>query len=294
VQKVSEQNNRNDAHKQADRQWFRSVGLRFLSAAVGIPIVLVMLWLGGWWAFATALVVTLAGIAEMYLMLVHEGYRPVAWLSGAFSLLFLLSAMFSSTLRLNLLSVGLSAALLVSFPVFFFRKKLDGAILDWALTLASSVYLGWPMSLLLLLRGYQAGWSIGVWWLLAIFGSIWGCDTGAFFAGHFWGKHKLAPHISPGKTWEGVFGGLIFALAAGVLFVSLPLHVSWYLGALLGLLTGVAGILGDLAESLLKRQMHVKDSGKFFPGHGGMLDRIDSLLFGVLVVYLFALLIGKV
>jgi phosphatidate cytidylyltransferase len=253
-----------------------------------------MLWLGGWWAFATALLVAMLGIAEMYLMLVQAGYRPVILLSCALSLLFLLSAMVPSTLRLTLLSVGISAALLVSFPVFFFRKKLDGTILDWALTLASAVYLGWPMSLLLLLRGYQVGWSQGIWWLLAIFGAIWGCDTGAFFAGHFFGKHKLAPNISPGKTWEGVFGGLVLSLAAGVLFVTLPMGIPWYLGAPLGLLTGVAGILGDLAESLLKRQMHVKDSGKFFPGHGGMLDRVDSLLFGVLVVYIFAQLIGKV
>jgi phosphatidate cytidylyltransferase len=294
VQKASEQNKQKDAREKADRQWFRSVGLRLLTAAVGIPIVLAVLWFGGWWAFATAGLVAGLGISELYIMMANEGYRPAILVTFALSLLFLVAAMLPPEQRLPLLAIGISAALLVSFPVLFFRKKLEGSMLDWSLTIAGAIYLGWPMSLMLVLRGYQVGWGNGIWWLLTLFSAIWGCDTGAFFAGHFFGKHKLAPNISPGKTWEGVFGGLIFAIAAGVLFTTLPMGVPWYLGALLGLLTGVAGILGDLAESLLKRQMHVKDSGRFFPGHGGMLDRIDSLLFGILVVYIFAQLIGKV
>lgn len=293
MQKASEQNKQTDVQEKADRQWFRSVGLRLLSAFIGIPIVLTVVWLGGWWSFAIATLVAMLSIYELYVMMQHEGYRPLILVSVALSLLFLVSAMLSSQQRLPVLEIGLSAILLFSFPLFFLRKKLDGVLLDWSLTIVIAVYVGWPMSLLLVLRGYSTGLGDGLWWLFALFGAIWGCDTGAFFAGHFFGKHKLAPNISPGKTWEGVFGGLIFSIASGVLFTALPMGVPWYLAAALGLLTGVAGILGDLAESLMKRQTHVKDSGQFFPGHGGMLDRIDSLLFGVLVIYIFAQLLGK-
>ncbi|HEY6542479.1 MAG TPA: CDP-archaeol synthase, partial [Ktedonobacteraceae bacterium] len=183
--------------------------------------------------------------------------------------------------------------LLVTFPLLFFRKQLDGAMVDWSLTLAIAIYLGWPLSLLLVLRGFHMGFSAGLWWLLTLLLGVWGFDTGAFFAGHFFGRHKLAPNISPGKTWEGVVGGLIFSVAAALLFTVRPLGVSWYLAILLGLLIGIAATLGDLAESLIKRQTHVKDSGQFIPGHGGILDRIDSLLFAVIVVYFFAQFIGK-
>src|SRR5207245_2156367 len=143
-------------------------------------------------------------------------------------------------------------------------------------TMAIAIYLGWPMSFLLVLRGSDIGWSHGLWWLATLFAGVWGFDSGAFFAGHFFGRHKLAPRISPGKTWEGVLGGLVFSVAAAVLFAGLPMNVPWYLAVLLGLLIGVASTLGDLAESLIKRQTHVKDSGQFMPGHGGILDRVDS------------------
>jgi phosphatidate cytidylyltransferase len=167
-------------------------------------------------------------------------------------------------------------------------------MVDWALTLAIAIYLGWPLSFFPLLRGYDVGLSHGAWWVLAVLFGVWGFDTGAFFAGRFFGRHKLAPNISPGKTWEGVIGGMVLSITAALLFTVKPLAVPWYLAILLGILVGVAAVLGDLAESLIKRQTHVKDSGHIMPGHGGMLDRIDSLLFAVIVVYVFAQLIGKV
>lgn len=264
-----------------------------LTAFVGMPIVLGVAWLGGWWAFAVTALIALLAIYELHLMMVHEGYRPLVLVSCALSLLFMVAAMLPRQ-RVPVLEIGISVALLASFPFLFFRKKLEGAMLDWSLTLAIAFYVGWPMSLLLVLRGSQVGLGTGLWWLFVLFGCVWGFDTGAFFAGHFWGHHKLAPRISPGKTWEGIFGGLGVSITAAVLFAALPLGVPWYLAALLGVLVGMAAALGDLAESLIKRQTHVKDSGQFFPGHGGVLDRIDSILFAVLVIYIFALLIGKI
>jgi phosphatidate cytidylyltransferase len=296
VQKANEQGKKEEDApdpQKASRQWSRSVGVRFLTAGVAIPIVLASLWLGGWWAFAVAALATGLSIYELDTMMRHEGYRPVILVSYALSALFLVAAMLPQQ-RLPLFEIGISAALLITFPTLFFRKKLEGAMLDWSLTMAIAFYVGWPMSFLLLLRGYQVGLGAGLWWLLTVFGGVWGFDTGAFFAGHFFGRHKLAPLISPGKTWEGVFGGLVFSVAAALLFTTLPMGVPWYLAVPFGLVLGVAAVLGDLAESLIKRQTHVKDSGQIMPGHGGMLDRLDSILFAVLVVYIFAQLLGRV
>lgn len=294
MQPASEQELQPDASKieKAERQWYRSVGLRTLTAIVGIPIVLACGWFGGWFAFAASTLVVLLGVYELHEMMLHNGYHPLIAISLLLSLLFLVAAMFPAQ-RPFLLELGLAFALLVTFPLLFFRKKLDGAMVDWSLTLAIAIYLGWPMSLFPLIRGYQVGISNGFWWLLTLLLGTWGFDTGAFFVGHFLGRHKLAPTISPGKTWEGALGGLVLSIVAALLFAMWPLGIPWYLALLLGVLLAVAATLGDLAESLIKRQTHVKDSGQIMPGHGGILDRVDSLIFGVIVVYFFAQFIGK-
>ncbi len=292
VQPVSQQKAQTNTPEKAEKQWYRSVGQRSLTALIGIPVVLACVWLGGWWAFAACALIAGLGAYEFRGMMLHEGYRPLIVISLALSLLFLVAATLPQQ-RSLLLAAGLSLALLVTLPLLFFRKQLDGAMVDWSLTLSIAIYLGWPLSLILLLRGFQIGFSGGFWWLLTLMLGVWGFDTGAFFAGHFFGRHKLAPNISPGKTWEGVVGGLVFSVAAALLFTVRPLGVAWYLAVLLGLLIGIAATLGDLAESLIKRQTHVKDSGMIMPGHGGILDRIDSLLFAVIVVYFFAQFVGK-
>ena len=168
------------------------------------------------------------------------------------------------------------------------RPTIDRTVVDLALTIAVPFYIGWPMTLFLLLRGTQAGMaSRNFWWVLALFVTVWANDSAAFVAGHFFGKHKLAPHISPAKTWEGFAGGLAVAFIAAYI-LTLPLHIAWYHAILIGTLITISATLGDLAESLLKRACGVKDSGTIVPGHGGILDRIDSLLFAVVVVFFYA------
>jgi phosphatidate cytidylyltransferase len=274
----------------------QSVGQRWLTAAIAMPVVLVFAWFGGWLAFVALGLVVLLGTVELHNMLLHVGYRPLVWISFALSILFLIAAMFPSY-RLSIIEISLGVSLLVSFSWLFFRKRLDGAMVDWALTMAISLYLGWPTSFMLLLRGYtpatfQGSGAVtlptGAWWLLVVLLGVWGFDAAAFFSGRYFGRHKLAPEISPGKTWEGVVGGLVLSITAALVLTVVPLHVPWYFAILLGVLVGMAATLGDLAESLIKRQTHVKDSGQIMPGHGGMLDRIDSLLFAVVVVYIFA------
>jgi len=126
---------------------------------------------------------------------------------------------------------------------------------------------------LVLLHGLSA------WWLMYLFVLVWGADTGAYFAGRAFGKHKLAPSVSPGKTLEGFFGGLLLTMTVAVavaLYRDLAGQRFWAF-LLLSLLTVLASVLGDLFESMVKRHAGIKDSGTIFPGHGGALDRIDSL-----------------
>lgn len=301
MQPASEQNVQAEAVQSGETKK-SSVGQRWLTAGIAIPVVLTFVWFGGWVAFAAVLLVVILGTLELHYMLLNAGYHPLIWISFGLSVLFLIAAMLPQQ-RLVLLEAGLGGSLLISFPWLFLRKKLDGAMVDWALTLAISIYLGWPMSFFLLLRGYNSSfirvtdgsWFFfprGVWWLLLVLLAVWGFDAAAFFAGRYFGRHRLAPRISPAKSWEGVIGGMLLSIAAALILTVRQLGVPWYLAIILGLLLGAAAVFGDLAESLIKRQTRVKDSGQIMPGHGGMLDRIDSLLFAVVVVYMFAQFVG--
>lgn len=120
----------------------------------------------------------------------------------------------------------------------------------------------------------------GVGWIFFLLASTWLGDTGAYFAGRSFGRTPLFPRVSPKKTREGVLGGLLLAMLGGVVFsVGFSLPIPWWLAAVLAGVLDIAGVVGDLAESMLKRAFGVKDSGSIMPGHGGVLDRIDSLLF---------------
>lgn len=275
-----------------------SVTLRWVTAIILMPIVLLFVWFGGWAAFVAILAVAMLGMYEISTMLRHAGYRPLSWVSLALTLLLLVAAMFPLR-QLLILEIGGAVLLMLSFCGLYFRKSLDGALVDWALTLAPAFYLGGPLSFFLLLRGMEPGLVIpltvprGTWWLLVTLLGVWGFDAAAFFCGRYFGRHRLAPLISPAKTWEGVLGGLLFSVIASLILTVVPLGVPWPIAILLGLCIGIFATLGDLAESLLKRQTHVKDSGQIIPGHGGMLDRIDSLLFAVMIVFIFAQFFGK-
>jgi phosphatidate cytidylyltransferase len=290
----------------ASTPWLAALLQRSLSAVVLIPLVIALVFFGGWVAFGGAVLALLLGIYELNAMFAHKGWHPLLLLSALLGLTFLCAARVY-ILRpqpgpvLLILGVGISALLILSFSwLILTRKQLESSVLDWALTMGSAFYLGWPLAFFLLLRGNTLGSSnIGFWWMLALFFIVWANDTFAFFTGHFLGRTKLAPVISPAKTWEGFAGGLVFTVIAALVFtIALPaafghpLHVSWYQAVILGILVAVVATVGDLAESMLKRGTGVKDSGKIFPGHGGILDRMDSLLFAILVVFFFALAVG--
>ncbi|MCJ7605563.1 MAG: phosphatidate cytidylyltransferase, partial [Dehalococcoidales bacterium] len=184
----------------------------------------------------------------------------------------------------------LVSIIVLPLTLSLFLRDREGIVLKWSWTVGGILYVGWFLGILVALHE-QAGRE---WVFLALFCTF-GSDTFAYFIGRAFGRHKLAPRISPGKTWEGTFGGLAGAVLVAWLFTldhGLQVFISVWQAVLLGFLVSVFGQIGDLAESLLKRTFGVKDSGSLVPGHGGVLDRIDSIVFAGVVVYLFYLIAG--
>jgi phosphatidate cytidylyltransferase len=283
------------ARGRATPQWLAGLGQRSATAFILLPVVIALVWFGSWVAFAGALLVTLLGLWELGQMFAHRGWHPIMLLCGALSVDLLVAAMLPAQ-RGALLGLGISALVVGSFCWLILTRadRLEGTLTDWALTLALPFYLAWPFAFYLLLRGSAVGYgAAGFWWTMTALVTVWAFDTFAFLTGRVWGRTKLAPHISPKKTWEGAAGGLVFALIAAVLFTR-PISVPWYHALAIGALVSIAATVGDLAESLLKRDAGVKDSGTIMRGHGGVLDRLDSLLFAVLVVLPYAVFLGSV
>ena len=147
-------------------------------------------------------------------------------------------------------------------------------------------YIGGALAAAVALRGLG---DHGVWWLLLAILAVYATDTGAYAVGRLLGRHPMAPAISPGKNWEGAAGGLAAAVIAAILMgLLMPLPLQVWQSAVIGVILGIVSPVGDLLESKAKRLAGVKDSGNLFPGHGGMLDRLDSLLPSLTIVYLLA------
>lgn len=183
-------------------------------------------------------------------------------------------------------SLGLTFAFFFSAVVLILRYP-NLSFRDYLYGLFVPIYGAWTAIHLMILYNSDRGLVL----LLYFFIAIWLCDTGAYFAGRFFGRRKLAPELSPNKTMEGAVGGLVLAALAGLLFQLLvPVFTSASLAILYSVIFALGGILGDLFESFLKRYCCVKDSGCVLPGHGGFLDRFDSILFTApLAAYLFSL-----
>lgn len=183
-----------------------------------------------------------------------------------------------------------SVLLAMTVHLVAFERGRDQAGIDFAITVTGLVYLGWVGSYLLDLRQLPQG----LWWWLLVLPIVWAGDTGAYSIGSVYGKHKMTPRLSPKKSWEGYFAGLFTAAIVGAFFAYAfssegpqPLNglIDPLQGGLLGLFIGALTPLGDLGESMLKRQSGTKDSSNVFPGHGGFLDRIDAWIWGAAIGY---------
>ncbi len=250
----------------------------------GIPLLLFLTFMGGYFFLAFVLIVSGMAVWEFYAMYENKQIFAFKFLGTGSSVVFLLFTFYYPHCWVFGLFVTLILLLLGNL-----RNQKGSPGTNTAFTMAGFVYITLLLSSLLQLRENFATWQpsfvsnvphAGGWLIIILFASIWICDTAAYFGGRAFGKHKLAPSASPNKTVEGGIFGLVFGIISfwGFSSIWLPdLPVHYALTA--GLIVGVFGQLGDLVESRFKRDAGVKDTSTLLPGHGGILDRFDSLIF---------------
>ncbi len=262
--------------------------VRVLTSVVALPLLFLLLFFGtsSVWLGFVALVVAVTSL-EFFRMTSPGDRLLQIWGALTTLLMFGLIVVVRSHPIVTLAGLLLLPIVATIVPLLRVRE-VEGSGLSLLAALAVPSYLGALSSPLYLLRLEQ-----GPAFIVLVLGIAWFGDTGAYFAGRTFGKKKLYPRISPNKTWAGFYGAV---LSAGVFSTVFSLFVARFplIHALgLGLLTGALGQLGDLVESWLKRVTGVKDSGALIPGHGGLFDRIDALLFVCPVVYVYTLLVGR-
>jgi phosphatidate cytidylyltransferase len=283
-----------------------SLAQRVLSAAILLPLMVVLVWWSVWSVAAAVVVATVIGLIELYGAFRQGGFHPRTAVGVGIALSIILAFILQSKgfVSADLVLPLVTLVIVVSLVVELAYQNQEGSLPSWALTQAGAFYLAWLFGHFILLRSLGAqlrpsiftplGIEPGVAWIYTICAITWIQDTAAYFVGRRFGRTQMAPILSPKKTWEGAAGGLIGSILAGAICVPLlGLPIALFEGALLGLVGGIVGPLGDLSESLIKRQVGLKDAGNLIPGHGGILDRADSLLFTApILYYLIKLLAG--
>ena len=270
-----------------------ALGQRVVTAVVAIPLVVVAIDLGPSWLFVgLILVLVLVGQLELYQMFARVGVRADAVSGLLLGGLVVLAFAFGGATRPWLVPLALSLAVAGTLALGLRRvvgPRLDSAGI--ALTLLGICYCAWLLGHAIWLRALPHGPGL----TLLVLGVTWSGETAAYFVGRRWGRRKLAPQVSPGKTIEGgvaqvvaSVGAALLATYSALLPVMTPLH-----GLGVGVTLGVLGQVGDLAESFLKRSAETKDASRLVPGHGGLLDRLDSLLFNVPALYYYVKLFAS-
>jgi phosphatidate cytidylyltransferase len=236
-------------------------------------------------------IVMILGLKEFYQLVEHKSVKPQKLIGFIISIEVFLSTYFyflDQTIFQLLLGLILFSVFIV-FTIELFRDKTI-SFNNIGATLMSVIYVAIPLSLLSFLAHNETN-EYHYQMILSIFILVWLSDMGGYFAGVNFGKHKLLERVSPKKSWEGVVGGLILCLIGSyVLSLYFPImsKAQWLI---LGAIVCVSSVIGDLIESMLKRSANIKDSGNILPGHGGILDRFDSVLFVIPIVYIFKLFI---
>jgi len=264
---------------------------RLLVTLVLLPVGLAAIVAGGW--YLTALVALFMCLAAWeYVQLFRaSGIKPAGVLVVGGTLLFLIGRNINGFESASWM-ISLLILLSMAYHLVAYERGRDQAGTDFAVTLAGMFYIGWIGAYFISLRNLPEG----KWWILVVLPAVWFADSAAYFIGKSLGRHKLCPRLSPKKTWEGYIGGIFAAVLFTALFAAIwrvgagpnstitPLR-----GALVGLVMGVFPTLGDVGESMIKRQVGVKDSGNLLPGHGGAFDRVDSWLWAVVLGYYMVL-----
>jgi phosphatidate cytidylyltransferase len=275
--------------------------MRFVSGFIGIPLLIVLVFTKNGLPFILAVgVLSLIGLYEFYTSARKVGIKPQEWAGVVSVLLFILTA----TNKLNIESFvlkGISTLFIIATLTFELLRKDRAPIKNLGATYLSVVYVGWLFSYLVAIRGINGTFHInaipqgiptGAWLVLFVIFAAWAADTGAYLVGRKWGNHKLAPNLSPGKTWEGMWAGLASSVLISIL-MGAGLDIPLIHRFILGMAIGISSLVGDLVESSVKREVGIKDFGSILPGHGGILDRFDGLFFAAPMFYYYTTLILK-
>ncbi|HET9036983.1 MAG TPA: phosphatidate cytidylyltransferase [Myxococcaceae bacterium] len=261
----------------------RNLVVRIVTAVILLPVVLTLLVLGGWWT-AGLVAVAAAGCALEYEQITQGRLGPAEILAVLGAGLISLAAA-AHPLRFTMLAAWILWAVFIAASVqALFAPDRERAPTRTAHVVTGCLYAGLGLGPIAALRVGPEGLQ----WVISALVITWANDTCAYFAGRLLGRHKLHPAVSPNKTWEGFVGGAVGSVAGMFVarWVAFPALTATDC-LILGLVGAVLGPLGDLCESLLKRAHGVKDSGTLIPGHGGLLDRVDALLFNAPAVYLY-------
>ena len=279
---------------------------RLLTAAVLIPAVVYVIALGGLVYLAVVIAFVLLGQREFYGLIEDKGAHPIVSYGLAAGAALPVVAYLGSEYHATLI---LTATLLAVMVRSVGRAQIAEALVSISGTFLGVFYVGWLLSHAVVLRNFYAAArskyglasieelgvapESGAFFMMFCLTTVVACDAGAYFAGRAWGQRKLAPRISPGKTVEGAVGGVLAGTAMALLtkavfdlrWPELSLCLEWGAVAVFGPVVSIVAIVGDLVESLLKRDAKTKDAGSLLPGMGGVLDRIDSPLLGIPVMY---------
>jgi phosphatidate cytidylyltransferase len=283
--------------------------LRFLSGIIGIPLLIILVFVQEGTPYVLGIgIISIIGLYEFYKGVRHTGAEPQEWVGFTSALLFLFAAINKFDAK-GFSIPGVITLFVIATLVIEMMRENRAPIKNLGSTFLGAIYVGWLFSYLVALRslkgdpmlfpdayfhlrGFPLPIPVGGWLVLYVAFTGWAADTGAYLVGIKIGKHKLAPHLSPGKSWEGFLAGLASALLMSFLMgnaMGIPLKHTMVLGFAIG----VASVVGDLAESSLKRDIGIKDFGSILPGHGGILDRFDGLLFAAPLFYYYVTLILK-
>ncbi len=260
----------------------RNLLFRFATAAILLPVALAAVWAGNPPLLILTAILVLIGLWEMRSIAIAAGWGFIPWVAYPLGVAFLLLPLANTTQAIVLAAIAgavIAAGIVASGLTSSGASRWTGLVAG----IGSAFYVGGLAASLPATRGESAGLA----WVLLLLAAVWAYDIAAYFTGTAIGRHRLAPRLSPNKSWEGVAGGFAGAIAAAAI-VSLFVSIGLWLAVLVAALIALASQVGDLFESALKRWANLKDSGRLLPGHGGILDRLDSLLFAGPVAYGFA------
>ncbi len=252
--------------------------------------------------------IAIGALYELYRAYQRVGARPSTW-TGTVAIIALV-VIAGTDAPFRALTGAMCGYTLLALAQHLVKKDINGALIDWSFSLSGVMYIGFTLMHFVLIRRIHGSvnmdWvrqadaligdgraALGLAWLLFVLVTTWMTDVFAYMVGRSWGRVKLIPHISPGKTREGAIAGLIGGALTGLLAGwAFGVPASPILMLLLGGLVALGAMIGDLCESLIKRQIGIKDMGSVIPGHGGVLDRIDALLVTVPFIFYAALFVG--